>query len=190
MISSRPPAALARILERTSELGFQMGSEERTGALLRVLAGSKPGGCFLELGTGTGIATAWILDGMDEASTLISVDIDAKFQEVARHAFAGDARLQLVTEDALGFLHRQASTTFDLAFADAMPGKYDGLDEALRVVKLGGFYVIDDMLPQANWPEGHAPKVAALLAHLAARRDIEIVSMEWASGVVVAVRKQ
>jgi len=43
-------------------------------------------------------------------------------------------------------------------FADALAGKYDGLSEALCVVKAGGFYVIDDMLPQPNWPDGHAPK--------------------------------
>lgn len=61
----RPPAALARILKRSAEIGFEMASEDRTGALLRTLAASKPGGRFLELGTGTGVATAWVLDGMD-----------------------------------------------------------------------------------------------------------------------------
>jgi len=34
----QPPAALAHILKRTSELGFELASEDRTGALLRTLA--------------------------------------------------------------------------------------------------------------------------------------------------------
>jgi len=42
----------------SEELGFTMGSEPRTGALLRTLAASKPGGRFLELGTGTGVGRA------------------------------------------------------------------------------------------------------------------------------------
>ena len=183
-----PPRALAGILQRTAELKFDMASESRTGALLRTLAASKPAGRFLELGTGTGIATAWLLDGMDPTSALTSVDINPTFQEVARDAFSSDHRLTLVTEDALAFLKRQPDASYDLVFADAFAGKYEGLDEALRVVKPGGFYVIDDMLPQPNWPDGHAPKVTALIATLAAHASFQMVPLAWASGIVIAVR--
>lgn len=82
----------------------------------------------------------------------------------------------------------QAPETFDFVFADAMPGKYEGLDKALSVVKPGGFYVIDDMLPQPNWPEGHAAKVPDLLDQLAANPAFEMLPLVWASGVVVAVK--
>lgn len=185
----QPPATLARILKRTSELGFELASEDRTGALLRTLAASKPGGRFLELGTGTGVATAWLLDGMDATSQLVSVDVDAKLQESAREALGHDARLTLILEDAAAFLERQPVASFDFIFADAMRGKYENLDDALRIVRAGGFYVVDDMLPQSNWPEGHGPRVLALLETLATRPDFEITPMAWASGLVVAVRK-
>jgi predicted O-methyltransferase YrrM len=101
---------------------------------------------------------------------------------------SNDARLTLITEDAIAFLRRQDRSGFDLVFADALPGKYEGLDDALNVVKSGGFYIIDDMLPQPNWPEGHAPKVPGLMAQLAARPDFQILPLAWASGIVVAVR--
>jgi predicted O-methyltransferase YrrM len=185
----QPPAALAHILKRTSELGFAMASEDRTGTLLRTLAASKPGGRFLELGTGTGVATAWVLDGMDAASELFSIDVNPDFQEAASEALGHDARLTLIAEDAFAFLQRQPPASFDFVFADALRGKYEGLDEALRVVRPGGFYVIDDMLPQSNWPEGHGPRVLALLETLSKRSDFEIAPMAWASGLVVAVRK-
>ncbi len=185
----RRPATLARILERTEELGFGMASEERTGCLLRTLAACKPAGRFLELGTGTGIATAWLLDGMDSKSELISVDVDLAVQDVAGEAFASDGRLTLISEDAVSFLQRQPAASFDFVFADAMPGKYESLSDALDVVRTGGFYVIDDMLPQPNWPENHAAKVPGLIAALAARPDFYITPIAWASGIVVAVRK-
>jgi predicted O-methyltransferase YrrM len=185
----RPPAALARILERTAHLEFELASEDRTGALLRTLAASKPGGKFLELGTGTGVATAWVLDGMDAASRLTSVDVNLTFQQAARDALGHDARLTFVTEDALAFLERQPAASFDFVFADAMRGKYEGVEEALRVVRPGGFYIIDDMLPQSNWPDGHAPRVLALLETMAAHPDFEITPMAWASGLLLAVRK-
>lgn len=166
-----------------------MASEPKVGALLRALAASKPGGRFLELGTGTGVATAWLLDGMDIHSKLISVDTDKRFQEVAGDVLGMDARLSLVVDDGLTFLRRQPAESFDLVFADAMPGKFNGLEEALAVVKLGGFYVIDDLLPQENWPADHAPKVPALIQDLAEHPNFEVLPLAWASGVLVAVRK-
>ena len=79
-----PPAVLPEIEEATRQLEFDMGSDYQTGILLRTLAATKPGGRFLELGTGTGLATAWILDGMDRDSRLITVDIDPACLEVAK----------------------------------------------------------------------------------------------------------
>jgi predicted O-methyltransferase YrrM len=185
----RPPRALAAIQARTAELNFDMASEPRTGALLQMLAASKPGGRFLELGTGTGIATAWILSGMDAASTLISIDTDEQAQAVAREAMCQDTRLKLLALDGAAFLWRQPKKCFDLVFADAIPGKYEALDEALAILKPGGYYVIDDMLPQPNWPEGHGEKAQALLDRLAADPRFVMFPLLWSTGIVVLVRK-
>ena len=68
------PKAYYTINEATKISGFTMASDVLTCSLLRTLASSKPGGKFLELGTGTGLSTSWILDGMDERSTLTSID--------------------------------------------------------------------------------------------------------------------
>ena len=182
------PAKLNRILQHTEELGFTMPSEERTGSLLRTLAASKPSGHFLELGTGTGIATCWLLDGMDPQSTLVSIDIDPHVQNIARQELSSDSRLTLLREDAAQFLKYQPPVSFDFIFADAMPGKYEVLNEALRLVKPGGFYVVDDMLPQPNWPAGHAPKAESLAAELTAHRAFHATQIAWASGLIVAVR--
>jgi predicted O-methyltransferase YrrM len=165
-----------------------MPSEPLLGALLRVLVASKPGGRFLELGTGTGISTSWILDGMDADSILVSLDNEAGMQQIAAEILGHDKRLTLLTEDGKAFLQKQPAQSFDLVFADALPGKYDGLEDALSVVKIGGFYVIDDMLPQPNWPEGHAEKIPILIERLSARRDFSILPLRWSSGVVIAVR--
>ena len=64
---SRIPPMLDPITADTAAAGFTMASEPKTGALLSVLAASKPGGRLLELGTGTGIGTAWMLSGMEKA---------------------------------------------------------------------------------------------------------------------------
>ena len=156
--------------------------------MLRVLAATKPGGRLLELGTGTGLSTAWLLDGMDRDARLITVDIDPGSQAVARGILGDDPRLEIVTEDAAVFLRGQAVASFDLIFADAMPGKYELLDAALVLLRPGGIYVVDDLLPQANWPEGHAGKVPQLLVDLAERPGLRIVELAWSSGLLVAAQ--
>ena len=184
-----PPEAVSSILDETARMKFGMASEPLVGALLRTLAASKPGGRFLELGTGTGVATAWLLSGMDNASTLVSVDSDENVQKVAAKALGHDRRLQLVHSGALEFLATQPAECFDLVFADALPGKYEGLSDALAVVSPGGFWIGDDLLPQENWPQGHAAKVPVLVERLARDASFSVLPLVWASGVVVAVKR-
>jgi len=185
----KPPASLKQIEARSKHLDFGMASDPRACALLAALAASKPGGHFLELGTGTGIATAWLLSGMDHASTLISVDVHSEFQAVARSVLGHDSRLTLVLEDGIQFLNKQPPRSFDFIFADAMPGKYESLDQALALVKPGGFYVIDDMLPQPNWPDGHGAMAAALLQRLSSETEFQVAPLSWSTGIILLVRR-
>jgi predicted O-methyltransferase YrrM len=165
-----------------------MASEPRTGAMLRVLASSKPGGRFLELGTGTGISTAWLLDGMSNDARLTTVDNDAGMQSVARNILGHDSRLNIVTADGMDFLRHQTADSYDFIFADAVPGKYEALNEALALLRKGGLYIVDDMLAQPNWPETHSAKVPTLLSNLFARSGFSAVSMAWSSGLVILAR--
>jgi predicted O-methyltransferase YrrM len=144
---------------------------------------------MLELGTGTGIATAWILNGMDRASTLLTVDEDETCVGVARKHLAGDARVRFVVGDGARFLRDLRGERFDLIFADTWPGKFHELDTALGLLAPGGMYVIDDLLPQTNWPENHAPKVDDLLETLAGRADLVACRMAWSSGLILATKR-
>ncbi|MDP1630537.1 MAG: class I SAM-dependent methyltransferase [Caulobacter sp.] len=183
------PSAWREIDARTRALGFDMPSEAGTGAILRTLAAGKPGGGLLELGTGTGLAAACLLSGMDAATTLVSLDNDAGPQAVARAVLDGDARVTFVLADAHAWLGEQPAASFDLIFADAMPGKYEGLDQALRLLRPGGLYVVDDMSPQPNWPEGHQARVDDLADRLQGHPDLATTTLQWASGLIIAARR-
>lgn len=183
------PAAVTAIQSDTDRIGFKLASEPKTGSLLRVLAASKPGGSFLELGTGTGVGTAWLLAGMDRRSRLLSVDTDSNVQNVAKQNLGQDARVTFHLGDGAAFLE---STTqgFDLIYADAWPGKFTHLDRALSLLKTGGIYFIDDLSPQTNWPEGHAPKVPLLIESLEQRQGFVSTKLAWASGLMILVRTE
>src|SRR5687768_5533238 len=113
------PSVLDALRRDTERVGFTMASEPKTGSLLRTLAASKPSGRFLELGTGTGVGTAWLLSGMDSGSHLDSVDIDETAQEIARRHLAHDARVTFHIVDGAVFLEQSRLQQFDFIYADA-----------------------------------------------------------------------
>ncbi len=184
------PAAGAAIAADTAACGFTMASEPKVGAMLAVLAASKPGGRFLELGTGTGHGAAWLLSGMDAASTLDTVDTDPEIVAIARRHLGSDPRVTFHVIDGGEFLQRSHASGFDLIYADAWPGKFSHLDAALALLRPGGIYVIDDLLPQPNWPPDHASRVPVLIEDLERRPELATVKLAWGSGLMVGVKKE
>ena len=188
-INQHFPKAYSRIDEATKLSGFTMASDVLTCSLLRTLASSKPAAKFLELGTGTGLSTAWILGGMDGDSTLTSIDFDAKFLEIAESFLGNDKRLNLVCTDGADWVEANRDQKYDYIFADTWHGKYLMLNEVLAMLNKGGLYIIDDMMPQPNWPEGHHEKVINLIDLLEKRDDLVLTKQVWATGIIVAVKK-
>ncbi|MFI5709228.1 O-methyltransferase [Kribbella sp. NPDC051620] len=184
----RFPEALPVLRAAALDAGFAMSCDERTGNLLTVLAAARPGGRVLELGTGAGEGTAWLLDGMDAASRLVSIELDPAVQAIPRAKFDGDPRVTFATADGGKWLEAYDGPPFDLVFADTWPGKFTHLERALQLVVRGGTYLVDDLLPQANWPEGHGDAVERLLAQLDERTDFHTVRLTWSTGLLLAVR--
>ena len=182
------PAALDPIQRETASIGFTLGSEPKTGSLLRTLAASKPGGRFLELGTGTGLGTTWLLAGMDAESRLETVDQDPIVLDIAQRNLGEDSRVTFHLADVTQFLNEAQGRHYDFVYADAWPGKFSHLDLALSLLAPGGIYLVDDLLPQPNWPDDHAPKVPALIEELERRRGFVATKLAWSSGLLLLVR--
>lgn len=182
------PRVLDALRRDTERVGFAMASDPKTGSLLRTLSACKPGGRFLELGTGTGVGTAWLLAGMDSGSRLDSVDTDAAAQEIARRHLGHDARVTFHVTDGAVFLEQSRPEQFDFIYADAWPGKFSHLELALSLLRVGGIYLVDDLLPQPNWPNGHAPKVPVLISELERQHGFVATKLAWASGLMILVR--
>ena len=179
------------IIEAKSvEIDFSMPSDRLVGALLRSLIASKPQANVLELGTGAGLSLAWMVDGLPHDGRITSIDNDPELVALAQTFFSSDGRVDLVCEDGAHWLHNYHGSGFDVIFADAWPGKYSELDEALNILNPGGFYVIDDMAEQTNWPDGHAEKANTLIQVLIERDDLFISQMDWSTGVLVATKKR
>ena len=85
-IFSDIPVQYENIAEATKAIEFNMASDMQTGSLLKTLVASKPSGRILELGTGTGLATSWIIDGMDGETRLITIENNELLLDIARKA--------------------------------------------------------------------------------------------------------
>ncbi len=88
LIITEIPVQYNRIKKDTEKLSFQMNSDLFTGSLLKTLVASKKSGRILELGTGGGLATSWILEGLDKQSKSLTIENNAALLEIAREQLA------------------------------------------------------------------------------------------------------
>lgn len=171
----------------TKQQLFNMASDIYTGSLLKTLVASKVAGEILELGTGTGLATSWILDGMDKNSKLVTIENNEILINIAKQ-YLTDERIEFICADGYQWIQQYRGPEFDIIFADAMPGKYDLFEETIALLKHGGFYIIDDMMPQSNWPEGHAAKAEIFIDKLESRKDLTLTKLNWSTGIIIATK--
>jgi predicted O-methyltransferase YrrM len=184
----RDPDQYAAIL--TDSADFDMASDKTTGQWLRAMAAGKKNGRFLDLGTGTGLSACWILDGMDEGSSLLTVDNDAEGVAVAHRHLGRDPRIEFIVEDGAETLRRLAAAgvKFDFIFADTWPGKLTHRDLALSLLDDHGVYLVDDMTPSADWPEDHAADMARLVDDLNGREELVCVQLHASTGLMMCTR--
>ena len=87
------PEQYEAIQQKSAEIGFTMPSDLLVGSLLKSLVSAKPKGLFLELGTGVGLSLAWMIEGMDQESKIVSIDNDPKLSDLAHTYFWNDDRV-------------------------------------------------------------------------------------------------
>jgi predicted O-methyltransferase YrrM len=175
--------------ERAALAGFTMSCDPGTGRLLAVLAVAvRPGGRVLELGTGAGVGTAWIIHGLQGRTDVevVTVEID---QATAGLAAAGTwpGWVRRVVGDAVQVTGRSGS--FDLIFADAQGGKWEGLDTTVAALRPGALLLVDDMTPAEFLDGSHARKTAEVRDRLLHHPDLVSVEIAWSTGLILSTRR-
>jgi predicted O-methyltransferase YrrM len=177
---------------RAAASGFELSVEEPVGRLLAALAAALPPGArALELGTGVGVGTAWLVSGLLPRTDVhvVSVELNPDTAALA----AGEAWpgfVELRVGDALDLLTGVAAESgFDLIFADAPGGKAEGLEHTLARLNPRGILVVDDMRPVADWPEEFKARQDGVRRALFADPDLVSVELDHGSGVIIATRR-
>jgi predicted O-methyltransferase YrrM len=187
---SDAPVAIPELVRKTQRVAdrgqFKMSSEPRTGALLRALVASKPGGRILEIGSGVGVGAAWLLDGMDADARLVTLEVHERIGAVCRTLLAGDDRVEAVTADAVEWLERYDGPPFDFVFVDTTSAKFHRRDAIFRHLAEGALFIADDLLPRDSWAPDHPARVELFRKEILTEPCLVPALVDWASGLVVA----
>jgi len=130
---------------RGTDLGVSCVSAQ-VASLLELLAASIQAQAIIEVGTGTGISSAALLEGMKAGGVLTSIDLEAEYQRHAKELFTSlgfePNRTRLIAGRALDVLPRLSDGAYDLIFIDAEAGEYPAmLNQTKRLLRIGGLVI-------------------------------------------------
>lgn len=166
-------APLLAARQRAREVGVG-AVDEVTGATLRLLAAASGARHVVELGTGAGVSTLWLLRGLHPDGVLTSIDPEPEHQRLAktglREAGTPSGRVRLIAGRALDVLPRLSDGAYDLVLCDALAVEaVDYLPAALRLLRTGGLVVFAGALAGGRVADSTARDPETLAARELAR---------------------
>ncbi len=182
------PFVLQGITTTTESLELTMTDEMRLGSLLRTLVASRAGAPVLQLGAGSGVLTAWLLDGMHAEARLDAVEPDAQLAEVAGRFLGRDSRLSIHAADPSGVL-QDAPGTYGLIAVSRAELAAPVLGPLLDALDDGGIAVFGGLLGQEDWTADQRSAAEEVGSRLQLRSELHVTALDWASGVMIAVRR-
>lgn len=140
-LEPQPPPGYAQLQQALASRGSQASLAPSLGALIRILAASRPGGVFVCLGHAAGEAAIWMRDGMDLSARLVVVVGGDAEADMLRGVLGDDLQLTVHVQHAGDFLRDVRDHRFDF-ITDLNPGPDHTLARlALARLAPGAFYM-------------------------------------------------
>jgi len=154
------------------EKGVELGVLDATpgsGAYLRYVASLISAQSVVEIGTGSGVGTLWLLKGILSSGVITTIDPEVQYVQIAKQVFT-DAdipanRYRLITSDYLEVMRKLADRAYDLVVFRGNPEDiFDVIDEAHRILRTGGILAVDHFYGGGKVPDPaqRDPKTVAL----------------------------
>ncbi len=141
------PELVTSTLDLSRQRGFISSTRHETGRLLAALAASRTG-TLAELGTGTGVGSAWLSSGAPKEARIVSAELDPALAEDVSQIFEDVENLQIVSGD---WSTLEQYAPFSLVFVDVRE-VMEQIDVLASLLEPGGIAVLDDFVPSAHWP--------------------------------------
>ena len=154
--------------------GVELGSDEPspgTGAFMQMLARALAARNVVELGTGTGVGTLWLAEGIGEGGALTSIDAEAEHVHLAREACEemgiSAQRVRLIHGAPYDILRKLTDSGYDMVvIREYSDESSDLIEQVHRILRSGGVCVLVHAL--------HRGKVA----DLAQRDEVTVLRRE------------
>ena len=154
------------------EKGVELGVLDATpgsGAYLRYIASLISAQSVVEIGTGSGVGTLWLLKGIMNSGVITTIDPEVQHVQIAKQVFTeadiAANRYRLITSDYLDVMRKLADRAYDLVVFRGNPEDiFDVIDEAHRILRTGGILAIDHFYGGGKVPDPaqRDPKTVAL----------------------------
>jgi predicted O-methyltransferase YrrM len=127
---------------------FNHSCSDETGRLLSVLSGQVRQGKILEIGTGLGVGSSWILSNISSSVKFISIDNAQQKVDLTRETIVHE-QAEFVYGDWKEVINQGP---FQLIFADAAVVKTVEGERLYDILDTGGTLLMDDFTPEEHWP--------------------------------------
>ena len=154
------------------EKGIELGVLDATpgsGAYLRYIASLISAQSVVEIGTGSGVGTLWLLKGIMNSGVITTIDPEVQHVQIAKQVFTeadiAANRYRLITSDYLDVMRKLGDRAYDLVVFRGNPEDiFDVIDEAHRILRTGGILAIDHFYGGGKVPDPaqRDPKTVAL----------------------------
>ena len=141
-----------------------------------------------QIGTGSGVGSLWLLDGMLKSGTLTSIDDEMEHSSIAKMALAdaeiAPSRFRLITNPVMEVMTKLTDRAYDLVIYRHNPEDLTyAISEGARILRSGGVFVVDNFFGggKVSDPAQRDPKTVALReAGKALKADSEV----WATSLI------
>ena len=143
------PENVKRALEGSRELGFSNSCTPEVGRLLQLFVAAAGPGTVAELGTGCGVGSAWLLAGLREGQTFVSVESNRTYHQAVSELFGDLPNAHFLHGDWREALRHGP---FQFVFVDIGEAKDAGAETVVQTLTIGGTAVLDDFTPETHQP--------------------------------------
>ena len=179
------------VLTKARARGVEVGARDissGTGAFLHYLAHLISAQSVVEVGTGSGVGSIWLLRGMIESGTLTSIDSEAEHARISKIAFAeaeiSPQRFRLITNPVMDVMSKLTDRAYDLVVLRNEPEDLSfAIDEAHRILRTGGVMAIDNFFGGDKVPDP-AQRDPRTIALREAGKSIKLATSTWVSSLV------
>ena len=179
------------VLVKARARGVEVGAKDissGTGAFLHYLAHRISAQSVVEVGTGSGVGSIWLLRGMIENGTLTSIDSEAEHARISKIAFAeaeiSPQRFRLITNPVMDVMSKLTDRAYDLVVLRNDPEDLSfAIDESHRILRTGGVLAIDSFFGggKVSDPAQRDPQTIALRE---AGKSIRLATGTWVSSLI------